>query len=180
MLTISVPLVEGFDDVKQEFVILKTFKLDLEHSLVSISKWESHFEKPFLSVEPKTAEETLFYIQYMTLTTDVSPEVWSKLSKENLDEINAYINAKMTATWFKENPNQAPSREIITAELIYYWLTALQIDWRVEDWHLNRLLALVKVCNIKNQPAKKMSRREAMQQQRELNAQRKAQYGTSG
>lgn len=180
MLTLQVPVEEGFDNTTGKFVQLKTFELELEHSLASLSKWEEKHEKPFLSEDDKTPEETISYIQIMTLTNNVPHEVWLKLSKENLEAINAYINKKMTATWFNEPKHVGPPREIITAELIYYWMIALQIPWEAQYWHLNKLLTLVKVCNHKSQPPKKMGKRELAQRHRDINAQRRAQQGTSG
>ena len=184
MLTVNVPLTvtEKFDNATQKFVETQEdfFSLELEHSLVSLSKWESKFEKPFLSSDDKTPEEVFWYIQAMCLTPNVPLKAWTNLTQENLEEINTYINSKQTATWFNETPNQRPSTETITAELIYYWMVALQIPFECQHWHLNKLLTLVKVCNHKNQPAKKMSRRELAQKHRDLNAERKARYGTSG
>ena len=178
MLTLTVILKEEFDEAKNQFLTDKT-TIRLEHSLVSLSKWESHYEIPFLSSN-KTEEQLFWYIQAMCLDDNIAPEVFQNLSQNNVDQINQYISAKMTATWFSPKPNQTPSREIITAELIYYWMIAYNIPVEFEHWHLKRLLTLIEVCNHKNQPAKKMSKAEVGQQQRALNAKRKAEMGTRG
>lgn len=179
MLTIRVPLTEAFDQEKNEFITTSSAKLDLEHSLVSLSKWESHWEKPFLSKEKMSSEETLWYIKAMTLTPEVSPEVYDKLSKENIDAINDYIVAKMTATWFSDD-KPSTQRETITAEVIYYLMIAQGIPFECQDWHLNRLLTLIEVCVRKNAPKKKMSRRDVGAMQRAINEKRKAELKTSG
>lgn len=178
MLKLEVVLAEDFDETTQEF-IETIVDLELEHSLVSLSKWESFFEKPFLGKE-KTEEEARWYIKAMALNPHLDDIVFDKLSAENLNDVNKYINAKMTATWFSNRTTTPASREIITAEIIYYWMITLNIppDW--ENRHLERLLTLIKVCNEKNQPAKKLSRAELARRNRELNEQRKQQFKTTG
>ena len=180
MLRIKVPMTaEGWDDEKEEFVEAETFTLQLEHSLVSLSKWESKWCRAFLSKKDMTEEETLDYIKCMTLTQNVPPEVYDNLSRENIDQIKEYINAPMTATYFSQEKS-GKSNEVVTAELIYYWMIALNIPFECQKWHLNRLLTLVKVCNIKNSPPKKMSKRELMSRNAALNAARRKQLNTRG
>lgn len=180
MLQITISAVEQWDESAQEFVYSKAQTIQLEHSLISLSKWESKWHKPFLSKTEKTTEETIDYIRCMTLTQNVKPEVYSNLSVENILQVNEYIENPMTATTFVENRDGKRSREIITAELIYYWMISLNIPVEFEKWHLNRLLTLIRVCNIKNQPPKKRSRREIMSQNASLNAARKQQLNTNG
>ena len=184
MLTITVGDKELFDERNQEFVTKPGQVLELEHSLVSVSKWESITEKPFLGREEKSLDETLLYVQCMTLNGDFPIELYTELGKDRdkVIAINEYISAKNTATWFREEENRPPSREIVTAEVIYHWLVALQIPFEVQHWHLNRLLTLVRVCNEKSQPPKqrKTNRRDMAAQRRALNQQRMAQMGSSG
>jgi len=180
MLQITIPAVELWDERKQEFIITKEQTLQLEHSLVSISKWESKWCKPFLSKQEKTFEETLDYIKCMTITQNVDPEVYNYLTNKNIEEINNYINAPMTATYFSDEKTSKTSREQVTAELIYYWMIALNIPFECQKWHLNRLLTLIKVCSIKNQPPKKRSRKEIMSRNAALNAARRKQLNTKG
>jgi len=169
-----------FDDESQEFITKDDVTLELEHSLVSLSKWESKHEKPFLGKADKTNDEVLDYIKCMVLTPNVPDQVFSKFSEKNFTEINDYIEAKMTATWFNEVPGAPKSRDVITAELVYYWMVVFQIPFECETWHLNRLFTLIRICNVKQSKPKKMSRSEIAARNRELNAQRRAQLGTSG
>jgi hypothetical protein len=180
MLIIKVSEVELYDEKSEEFDTEGGTTLELEHSLVSLSKWESEFEKPFLGKDPKTGEEVVAYVKAMTLTPNVSEEVFAQLSNENFEAINKYIDAKMTATWFSEQPGAPRTREVITAELVYYWMTVFNIPFECENWHLNRLFTLIRICNIKQAKPKKMSRTEMAQRNRQLNAQRKKQLGTTG
>ncbi len=180
MLRITIPAVELWDEAKQEFIYTKEQTLSLEHSLVSISKWESKWCKPFLTKQEKTFEETLDYIKCMTLTQNVDPEVYNYLTNENIKEINEYIGAPMTATYFSDEKTSKTSREQVTAELIYYWMIAFNIPFECQKWHLNRLLTLIKVCNIKNQPPKKRSKKDIMSRNAALNAARRKQLNTKG
>lgn len=169
-----------YDEERQEFTTSEGFVLELEHSLVSLSKWESIHEKPFLSSDEKTPEELISYIEAMVLTTDVPDRVYYRLTEENLKEINRYIDAKMTATWFTDSPNAPKSREIITAELIYYWMISFNIPIEFQNWHLNRLFTLIKIFSVKNSKPKKMSASEMAARNRELNARRRKSLGTKG
>ena len=180
MLRITIPSVELWDEKNEIFIHTTEQTLSLEHSLVSLSKWESKWCKPFLGKERKTQEETIDYIRCMTLTQNVDPKAYLFLTDENIRQVNEYIEAPMTATWFAEDKNGKPNREQITSELIYYWMIALNIPFECQKWHLNRLLTLVRVCNIKNQPPKKMSKKEVMSRNAALNAARKQQMNTKG
>lgn len=180
MLEITIPGREYFDDSTDRFVTEEDCVLELEHSLVSLSKWESKWEKAFLSAKNHTDEETLDYIRCMILTPGVDAKVLQRLTEENVTAINNYISKNMTATWFPEDKKKGQGGESVTSELIYYWMIAQNIPFECQNWHLNRLITLVRVCNAKNAPQKKMSKAEIAQRNRELNAQRRAQMGTSG
>ena len=180
MLQITIPAIEAYDERKEEFISFKGQTLTLEHSLVSISKWESKWCKAFLSKNEKTHEETIDYIKCMTITQNVNPDVYNFLSAENILEINNYIAAPMTATYITKEKNGKTNREPITSELIYYWMIALNIPDRFEKWHLNRLLTLIDVCNIKNSPPKKRSKKQIMSENARLNAQRRQRLNSKG
>mgnify|MGYP001772045880 FL=1 len=180
MLQIVIPGQELWDEQKQEFINTKEQVLQLEHSLISLSKWEAKWCKVCRSRQEKTQEEIIDYIKCMTITPNVDPEVYNHLTRENIKEIEDYIAAPMTATYFSSDNAGKSSREQVTSELIYYWMIALNIPFECQKWHLNRLLTLIKVCNIKNQPPKKMSKREIMSRNAALNAARRQQLNTKG
>ena len=173
MLKVTIPAIELYDEVNNEFITSKEQTLQLEHSLVSLSKWESKWHKPFLTKEPKTVEETLDYVKCMTTTQNVDDSVYKFVTSENLDQVREYISAEMTATKFSNDNKKTTSREIITAEIIYYWMIALDIPFECQKWHLDRLLTLINVCNIKNAPSKKTGKRELMSRNAALNASRR-------
>lgn len=182
MLHITIPQLEQWDELHEEFTTLKPVDLVLEHSLVSMSKWEAKWCKPFLSDTEKTVEETIDYIKCMTITQNVNPLVYLRITNEIIQQVNDYIGAPMTATWFNESNLKGSRRQgqQITNELIYYWMIALGIPFKCEKWHLNRLITLIKVCNAESKPKKKVSQRETLSWQAELNAARKKKYNTKG
>lgn len=180
MLRITVPEQELFNEIENTFSTVDSVVLELEHSLISLSKWESKYEKSFLDNDEKTSEEILGYIEAMICTPNVDPEVLLRLTQENLNEIHKYIDSKQSATTFGQMPERKIRGEKITSELIYYWMVAFTIPFECENWHLNRLFALIRICNIKNSKPKKMSRNEIAQRHRELNAERRARLGTAG
>lgn len=180
MLQITIPAGEMYDERDQTFISIKGQTLQLEHSLISLSKWESKWCKSFLSNPDKNLEETIDYIRCMTLNNNIDPNVYLFLTNENIKEINDYIAAPMTATYFSEDKTGRKNNEIITSELIYYWMIAQNIPVDFQKWHLNRLLTLIRVCNIKNSPPKKHSKRELMSRNAALNAARRKQFNTKG
>ena len=180
MLEITIPAIELWNEEKQEFVNKKEQTIQLEHSLVSLSKWESKWCKSFLYTKKKTFEETLDYIKCMTITQNVSDDVYTRLTNQNIEDINNYIAAPMTATVFYDNKNTNGKSETVTAELIYYWMISLNIPFECQKWHLNKLLTLIRVCNVKNTPPKKMSKRELMSRNAAMNAARRKRLNTRG
>lgn len=180
MLTITVPAVEEWDEQNERFISSKAQTLQLEHSLVSISKWEMKWKIPFLSSDEKTIEQQLDYIRCMTLTQNVDPSVYRRLTADNFKDISEYISTDMTATTFSKTNRRGGRNKIITSEVIYYWMVAMQIPFECQKWHLSRLLTLIRVYEEENQPKKKMSRRQILQQNAALNAARRKKLNSRG
>lgn len=180
MLMIVVPDIESFNNETQEFIYVKGCTFRIEHSLISISKWESKWRKPFLSTADKTNEEIIDYIRCMTITQNVRDEVYNYIPAREIQRISDYINAPMTATWFSEDKQKKPAREIITSEVIYYWMIAYNIPVEFQKWHLNRLITLIRVCSAKNQPSKKMSSKDILARNKALNDERLKKFNTTG
>jgi hypothetical protein len=179
MLEIIIPGLELYNEETNEFTCYDDVKLELEHSLVSISKWESKWCKPFLDGKDKTLDEIVDYVRCMTISDNIESDVYDRLTEENLVVINEYIGRPMTATTFN-NEKKSTGREIITSEIIYYWMVSFNIPFECQYWHLNRLLTLIKVCNVKNNPPKKMSQKEILARNKALNDARKKELGTRG
>jgi hypothetical protein len=181
MLTITVSGSDFFNEETQKFFTSEDVMVELEHSLVSLSKWESTYEKPFLSTKDKTDTMVLDYVRMMVIGSEPSPEIFSELVKKHLVEINDYVEKKMTATWFNEPKKAKSSNEVITAELIYYWMISLGIPFECQYWHLNKLLTLIKVCNYKNMPKDQAPvQTMSIRDRRALNEERKKKLGTKG
>lgn len=180
MLRITIPSTEVYDEKTNRFSYTKETTLTLEHSLVSLSKWESRWKKPFLTKDDKTVVEIIDYIKCMTLTQNVNPTIYNFLTQENIDRVITYIGDTMTATWFTEMESTKQSSEQVTSELIYYWMVALNIPFECQKWHLNRLFTLIRICNIKNQPPKKMSQTEIMNRYARQNAARRKKLHSKG
>lgn len=182
MYTVVIPEMEFFDEKNDIFIKTKSSIFQIEHSLISLSKWESKWKKPFLDSKDKTADELIDYIKCMTLTKNVDDSVYKMIPNNVLKEINDYIEHPMTATWFSDDKkkNRKRSREIVTSEIIYYWMITLNIPFECQKWHLNRLLTLIRVCSLKNAPAKKMNRKDILKNNAKLNAARRASMNSKG
>lgn len=179
MLEIEIPSRELYDENRNEFIKVDGCILQLEHSLLSISKWESKWHKPFLNNKGLTNEEALDYIRCMTINKNVDPNVYYTLTNSMIEQVSKYIEDPMTATWFNDE-KKSRNKEVITSELIYYWMTAFQIPFEVEKWHLNRLLTLIRICSVKQGKQKKMPKKEVMSRNKALNEARRAKMGTMG
>lgn len=179
MLVLPIKETEFYDEKSNQFIYIKARDLRLEHSLISIYKWESIWQKPFLS-EVKTYEQSIDYIRCMTLDTDVDPNVYKCLKASDIKIIEKYISSPMTATWFSDSGKNKKSNEVVTAEIIYYWMISLGIPFECQKWHLNKLLTLIKVVSLKNAPTQKMSKKDILNQNRALNAARRAKMNSKG
>lgn len=180
MLQITVPGAEQYDPVQNLFFTTKETTLVLEHSLLSVSKWESKWKKPFLNMRQFTPEQLLDYVRCMTITQNVDPKVYQALTKDNLSDILKYMEDPMTATTVNDKNMRGGRGKVVTSELIYYWMTALNIPFECQKWHLNRLMMLIRVASIEQQPPKQMSKRDIMSQNKALNAARRAKHGSRG
>lgn len=178
MLKVVIPETEMYDETKEEFVTFKEQVLHLEHSLISLSKWESKWMKPFWSDEIKTREESIDYIRCMTIN-QVNDDIYKGIQDSIILKVNEYIESPMSAT-IVSRINKDTNREVVTSELIYYWMIALNIPFECQKWHLNRLLKLINVCDIKSNPGKKMSKQEIYDRNRELNRKRREKLNSKG
>lgn len=179
MLQIVLPENELFNEKTGEFVTVKSRVIQLEHSLISISKWESKWKKPFLLPNPKSTEESIDYIKCMTITQNVSELDYLSINIEILNKVNAYIDDSMTATNINRR-SAGRGREVVTSELIYFWMVHFGIPFECQKWHLNRLLMLIQICDIKGAPQQKMSRQDIFSQNKALNASRRQRLGSRG
>ena len=176
MLTLEIPAKSIWDEGMEIFIDVPAAILKLEHSLVSLSKWEAKWKKPFFDDKAKTYAEMIDYIRCMSLDEITDSGVFNYLGPGEIAKIKAYMNDTMTATWFTEHGSGGKGslkKNVVTAEIIYYWMISLQIPMECQYWHLNRLLTLIRVCNAKNAPSKKMSKKEVAMQNHRLNAQRR-------
>lgn len=182
MLKIIVPGEEGFDETTNKFLKLsKDVELKLEHSLVSLSKWESKWKKPFIGRDDRTTEETIDYIKCMTITQNVDDSVYDRLSVKNIKQVIDYINDPMTATTITSSDRQQEETKVITSERIYCWMFSLGIPMECQKWHLNRLIMLIRVCSIEMNPNKKtMSKNEIYSQNKRLNELRRKAMRSKG
>lgn len=180
MLQLTIQGPDLYDEEHERFIPQKGHTIALEHSLVSISKWEMKYQKAFLSREPKTREETIDYIRFMTITQNVDPDIYKWITDAQVEEVNKYINNPMTATRFSKVEGKGGSLKVTTSEEIYYYMVAYQIPQEYQKWHFNRLLTLIHICDEKNKPQKKMRKGDIARRNRSLNAARRARLNTKG
>lgn len=180
MLQLTIPEGQLWDEASEEFIYVKETTLQLEHSLISLHKWESKWKKAFLGKQERTFEETIDYIKCMTMTQNVNPLVYTFITNEHIKQVNDYIADSMTATHVKKDKVTKSSRQTVTAELIYYWMIAYNIPFECRKWHLNQLLTLVDVCHAETSPKKNRNKKDIASEYRALNAARKQQLGTKG
>ena len=181
MITLRIQGRTLFDEANEEFCEIPAVTVRLEHSLRAISKWEAHYTKPFLGHQI-TAGEMLYYCWCMCIDEGISPVVFYGLNKHQLESVQEYMSLPMTATWFAEDKqaHKSKKKEVITSELIYFWMSGYGIDWQAQDWHLNRLMTLIRVAAEKSKTPKKMPKNKQMSKQRALNAARRKKFGTTG
>ena len=175
MLELEISTAERFDEELEVFIPSRSGRLLLEHSLLSLSRWEAETHKPFITSEEKSYEETLFYIRCMTVNKP-DPRLYDALGAGDIAQIQSYINDSHTATTF-QGGSQQQRRQIVTSELIYYWMVAAGIPFECEKWHLNRLLTLIRIAGIKSSPGKKRSAQSISNEYWELNQARRAAAG---
>lgn len=180
MLEITIPKTDLWDEEHEKFISIEKTDLQLEHSLVSISKWESKWHKPFMVNNEKSNAELLDYIKCMTLSENVKDEVYYAFNDTLFNAINDYIDDPMTATKFSEIQSSSGYGEVITSEIIYYKMCSFNIPVEFQNWHINRLITLIRIFDIKNSPAKKMSQSELIRRQAEINEMRRKKYNTKG
>lgn len=180
MLEVIVPAREYWDETLEQFTSQDERVLQLEHSLISISKWESKWRKPFLNDDDKSEEESRDYVRCMTMTKGVPPEVYYAILPEDILRISEYIKTPQTATTINEVPGPPSAKPVITSEVVYYWMIAYKIPQAYEKWHFSRLLTLIRVCEAKSKPPTKMNKADLRAKMRQLNEERRAKYNTRG
>lgn len=183
MLRVTIPETTLFNNKTNKFIDIPETTLDLEHSLIALSKWEAKWHVRFLSPSTKlTTEQYLDYIKCMTITRNVDPNVYLAIPQSVMNQITDYVKDPMTATNIKAHGtgHSANHGEEVSSELIYYWMTAYNIPWEAEKWHLNRLMTLIQIANEKNKPGKKMSKADILKQNHALNASRRARMHSKG
>jgi hypothetical protein len=180
MLQVTVPEFEVYSSEENLFTTIKEQTLAFEHSLLSISKWEAYYCKPFLSKTAKSSEETIYYLRCMCLTPNVNPIIFKHLPSSILDQVKEYIDTPKTATWFSDESKNSKSAQTLTSELLYYHMIANGIPFECQKWHLSRLITLIRICQEKNAPKKKMNKRDILKQNAALNAARRSKLGSKG